>query len=887
MKQEPLFDRVLIAVVSTLTPRPSRRYVLNDIDDGFNTLAESDIHQATTWRRTQLLRALLPALRMRLTDRESWTARLGEPLGNMMNMNGLVQDLKFAGRGFKRSPGFFGIAVTVLTIGITANTAIFAVAKALFLDPLPYQEAGQLVKLMEWNGRQNRPTTISPANYLDLKSRNRSLTDITVFNLTFPTMTGAGDPVRLTGSRVSWNFFDVLGVLPLLGAAFAPQHGSPGNENVVVLSHGLWTSRFGGDESVIGSTVAVNNSPYEVIGVMPDTFVHPEPVQSGETTIWLVQSDLETELDRGQRYLHGIARLKPDATLEDAQLDLTNLSAALALEYPASNNQYSAILTPLRDDILGENSTPLTILAAASIALLLIVTTNLSGLLLTRSQGRTREFAVRSALGAGTARIRRLVVVEALSVAAISVIASLIILGLSANWFDQYQATQLKSPFSIGLDLATIGFLFAVAFVAAVSFGSAPAFLATRSQLSASLRSGTGGAGRTRRAHWLGSGLVVAEVALASMLLFGAMLLSRSFQALYNTPVGFVAENMVTFELSVRRETDELKRSAYAAIKRELKAVPGVSAIDMVSDLHFTRMNSSHDVYPEGQDIAPEDVTSSEFHTTGSSDYFAASGIELIRGRLFDSVDEGSRGQISVINRSMALRHWSATDVIGKRYKTSADGEDITIIGVVEDVLDDGYRQPAGDRAYYPYWNSPRITMTMVLKSSLPLARIIEPVKQAVWRVDPNLPLAKFATMSSVIDESVARERLARQFVTLFSVTGTFLAMLGLYGITAYVVGQRTREYGIRSALGATSSTILRGVIGSSLSLGLAGIALGLVLSITMGRMLSGFIFGVSPSDPTSLLAVPIVLGLTSIFAGLIPAIRASQIDPVISLKAD
>jgi len=779
-------------------------------------------------------------------------------------MRGLLFDAKFALRNVLRAPTFAVTVTFTVALGITACAAIFAVVNAVLLRPLPYESPNELVMIWEvdrhgLSGEPGTEWTVSPANYVAWRDRAQAFDDIAAFNYWVPTLSGDGPAEPILGSVVTPNILNVLGVTPALGSGFGPEHAVPGGERVVIIAHGLWQRRFGGDPTIIGRTIRLNGTAHTVIGVMPEGYRHPEPRHLAAAEIWrpIAWSDPASQFGR---HLRTVARLKLDVSLEAGKAEMAAIMRQLELDYPAEDAGWGVAVRPLREQLFGDVRGPLLLLLGAAGFVLLIVCANVANLVLARGHSRRRELAIRASLGSGRGRLLRGLLVEnVLLTGAGSAI------GLLAVWggLDTLRAVQtryISSVADIRVDATVIVFTAALALLTGVLFGLLPVF----------------------------QSLVVTELVFATVLAVGAGLMARSFAALVSVPTGFASSRVLTFDLVLPAEpyeTPQSRRAYYEELLARLRGLPGVRGAGQVSDLPFTTENRFLDARRMDDPRPPDQWSMVEYRKVGPG-YFEALGIALLSGRDFDPTDGVGEGDVPVIvNRALAARWWPERQAIGERFHVAEYPELVRVVGVVADILDDGYDGAVEPRFYVPYSYNPSRYTAAVLAAAVHPTSLIPAIRSEAAALEPEAPVTSFRLLDDMVAESVADERIALTLASAFSLLALLLAAVGIYGLMAYAVGQRRREIGIRGALGAKPADIMRLVMGQSARLTISGTAVGLGLSLPLGRLLSAFLFRIGPTDLVALGIAPLVLASAALLAAYVPAARATRIQPVEALR--
>jgi predicted permease len=803
----------------------------------------------------------------------------------------LWNDVRYALRTLLRSPGFTAIAVLMLALGIGANTAIFTVVNSVLLRELPYADPEGIVVLRHQSRELSASNWLfSPQDLEDLRERNHSFDRLAAYWYT-PGQSGLnlggdGEPLRMSAAFVSEEFFDVLGVGAKLGRTFTPEEATPGRDRVLVLSHALWQRRFGGDPGIVGQTITVDGEPLTVAGIMPAAFGYP----AREVDVWMPLSRMgedDVPHRRGVRWLMAVGRLAAGSTKDAAAADVDAVLGALAGEYPETNAEWTrARLTSLREEVLGDVRTPLLVLLGAVGLILLIACANLANLFLARGAVRSREVAVRAALGAPRGRLVRQLLTECLLLAGIGGAAGVLIAVWGVDALVGLMGDRLQRPESIALDGRVLAFAIGVTALAGIAAGLAPSLRVSTVRPATILREG-GRAGTRGRGPGVRGTLVVGETALAVLLLSGAGLMLNSLWNLLRVDPGFVTEEVLSLGITIPdhrwRTTPELEAARDRILDR-IRQVPGVVATGGSKGMLLHGGGEAYRyVDPKSPDqiIAPEAGT--QIVTPG---YFEALGIPVLRGRTFDDRDGRSRDRLSlIVNRSFASHYWPDEDPIGKALRIS--DLEFQVVGVVADVHHDGLTETPGAAVYAPAPVAPRSTIKLFVRTAAKPRAMIEPIRQAIREADPEQPVYDVAPMGEVVRSAVAQPRVVALLLGSLSALALILAAGGLYGVVSYTVTQRTREIGIRMALGARPGVVRRSVLGEAGRLAALGCVIGVASALAASRLIAGMLFGVSPTHPASYAAVVLILGLTSLLAGYVPARRATKVDPMVALRSE
>ncbi len=813
-------------------------------------------------------------------------------------MRTLWQDGRFGLRMLLKSPGFTVVAVVTLAVGIGATTAIFSIVNGLLLRPLPYRNSERLAIIWTHspgaNVLQDWP---SPGQYSAIKAQTDVFEDIAIAQGGSVIATGQAMPERIDALLTSSNIFSLLDVKPMLGRAFLPEEDRPGKPLTSILSYGLWQRRFGGDPNVVGQAITLNNKSYIIVGVMPADFSLSYDVMPAVGAI--AQPDLLLPLvmseeglnSQGDENYNLLARLKPGVTIAQAQAELDLVVSRLAQAYPKSypaSRRFSFSVKPLLEQVVGDVRPVLMLLLGAVVCVLLIACANVANLLLARAAIREKEIAIRTAIGASRWRVVRQLLTESVLLSCIGGALGLLIALWSLDALRALNPGNIPRLQNIGMDLRVLAFTFAVALLTAILFGLAPALRAAQVNLSETLKEG----GRSlvgSSQHWLRGVLVIAEIALALILLVGAGLLIRSFILVQQVEPGFFARNLLSMRLSVSRTADaeERRRLFYEQLLERIRHLPGVEGAATVSVLPLGGGISWGDITIEGYvPISGQSLILAD-RRTASTGYFETMKIPLISGRLFNEHDTKDSTKVVVVDERMARAYWPNADPVGRRLKLGGSDSDepwMTVVGVVGNVKQYALDTDSRVALYMPQQQAPVGTMYVVARTLDPTGTAAA-VKKEVQALDPNVPIYEVKTMEQLLSESLARRRFAMLALGLFALVAMLLAMVGIYGVMAYSVAQRTREIGIRVALGAQRRDVLKLVIGQGMMLTLIGLCLGLAGASGLTRVIRSLLFGVGATDPWTFVGIALLLGSVALLACYVPARRATKVDPMMALR--
>ncbi len=799
------------------------------------------------------------------------------------------QDLRYGVRMLMKSPGVACAALLAIALGVGANTTIFSVVNSVLLRPLPFAAPDKLVKVWTTDamrGRNDLP--VSYTNFADWRSQSQTFESMTAYSEASATLSGDELPEQLKGVAVTADMFPVLGVKPLVGRPFTAEEEKPGSAPVVVISHGLWQRRFGSDRTVVGQQVTLDGKSTTIVGVMPPGFKFPLDAQNPE--LWApLDPTSEINQSRGSRYLSVVGRLKPDATLQQAQAEMETISQRLTEQYPTYNTGRGTRLVTLYDDTVGEIRPALLVLLGAVGCVLLIACANVANLLLARAAGRHKEMALRTALGASRRRIIRQLLTESLLLACLGGIAGLLLALWGVDVLVSFIPEGVPRAQEIAVDGRVLGFTLGVSVLTGVIFGLAPALQSSRLNLNESLKEGGRGSTDGRRRNRVRSLLVVTEIALSLMLLIGAGLLIKSFKRLRDINPGFNPERVLTMSLSLpeaKYEEPERQGLFFQELDRRVAQLPGVEVAGLIDPLPLSGDNKTTTFTIEGRPpAAPADRLSANIRTV-DSEYLSAMGVPLIKGRGLTERDTKDAPPVMLVNETLARRFFPGEDPIGKRATVYPFKTPCEIVGVVGDVKHRSLDVESGPEFYLSYLQAPQPFMYLVTRTSLAEpAALASSVQGAVQQIDKDQPIADVKPMSQLLGETTAARRFNMLLLGVFALLALVLASVGIFGVMSYMVTQRTHEIGIRMALGARVSDVIRLIVGRGMTLVLIGVCLGLVGAFIVTRVMKGLLYGVSATDPLTFVGVSLVLSVVALVACLIPARRAARVDPMIALR--
>ena len=813
-------------------------------------------------------------------------------------MRSLISHLRYTIRLLLKSPGFTITTVLIMGLAIGANTAIFSLVNAVLLQSLPYPDPGRLIALSETSPLYPSMSMDYP-DYLDWRANQHSFEDIALFRRDSFNLTGNGDPERVTGAFITASYFRVLGVGPTIGRTFAETDDRSGGAGVILLSDRFWRNRFAADPKIIGRTLVLNDVSYEVIGIAPPQIMTPEKM---DVYVPIGHYPAASQLtDRGTHPgLRCIGRLKPGVSMQAAAAEFRVIARSLELKYRDTNSNTSTQLVPLLEDAVGQYRMTLYLLLAVVGLVLLIGCANVANLLLGRALVRQREISLRAALGASRGRLVNQLLFESVVLAVLGGALGILLAQTSLDAIVALAPRNVARFEHIHLNGIVLLFTTIVTLGSGLVFGFWPALKTSRVNLREALEA-AGGRGTTagavrQRSQGL---LVIGQVALASLLLVGSSLLIQSFQALQKVPLGFDQHNLLTVGIklsssSYQNEADQTVNTAkmaafYESLLQRIQSIPGAEATALGTNAPFNGNNYSTDFGVVGQPEPPLGEEPSAEYASVSPDYFRALKIQVVRGRTFDAEDTVGKTPVILIDEKLANRCFPGQDPIGQQLADSAhqaNSVKYTIVGLVRTVRhDDLASEPKLAELYFPISQKPELQMTILIRAKGDPQGLVSAVRETVQSVDPNLPVFNIRTLESQLSDELVTQRLSVVLVSLFSVLALLLAAVGLYGVLAYSIAQRTREIGIRIALGAESGSILSLVVRQGLIIVGIGLAVGILGSVILTRLIQSLLFGVSGTDPIAVLTAITVLGLAAFLACVLPALRAIRIDPMIALR--
>jgi putative ABC transport system permease protein len=812
-------------------------------------------------------------------------------------MSGLLQDFRYALRQLRKSPGFAAVAVITLALGIGANTAIFSVVNAVLLRPLGFKEPNRLVRVWHVPPAKSFPGitrfSASAANYLDWEKQNQVFASMAIYDFRSFDLTGSDKADQINASGVSADFFATLGVQPILGRVFSPDENVPGRSHVVVLSHRLWQERFAANPDIVGHNISFDGASYLVAGVMPASLQYPDWAQVWTPMAW---TDKQRAV-RGEHHYGVVARLKPGVDIKQAQADMNTISARLEQAYPEDDKGWGAVVVPLHDDLVADVRPALLVLLGAVAFVLLIACVNVANLALAKTFGRQKEIAIRTALGASSARVLRQILTETVILALAGGALGLGFAHFGVRLILAFLADKLPSSMNVSLDSQVLIFTAVISVFTGIIAGVLPALRLTRRDVNAALKQGLGRTDAHSSGHRTRSVLVVSEVALSLMLLIGAGLMVRSFRSLQAVNPGFDSHGVLTMTAMVSRAkfSSPLQQiSFFERVLQRVRALPGVEAAAVIDDLPLSDEGSHQPIAIEGRPALPMSEQPEVDVRVASAGYMTALHIPILRGRDINDGDVLGRPAVVVISESMARQFWPGEDPLGKRLTLTFFPEAAReVVGVVGDVKIDSLDQSRpGAMLYFPLdqmsagsngWGS--FPMSLVVRSSSASTGMVAAVSNAVHEVDRDIPVRDIFSLDELVSNSVSQQRFSMLLLGAFAGLALLLAAVGIYSVLSYSVKRSVREIGIRLALGARVGDVLRAVVFEGMKPTLIGVALGIAGALALGRVLSSLVFGVRPTDPVTFLAVALLLAAVAFLATIVPAYRATKVDPLVALR--
>lgn len=823
-------------------------------------------------------------------------------------MTTLFQDVRYGLRVLWKSPGFTIVAVLSLALGVGANTAIFSIVNAVLLRSLPFSHPDRLVKIVANNrGVGAQDIGFSVPELDDLRSRAGVVEQVTATQGGPTNLTGGERPQHLELLEVSPNYFSMLGISAHIGRVFGPSDEAQGFAEAVVISDSLWARGFGRSPGILGRHLQLDNDPYTIVGVLPPGFRHPGRTVATDVEIWVTcgfRADPYPKPDRSLRVVPGaIGLLKPGISREQAQARLdtfaSQLRAEYATNYPAGSD-WSIEAEPLQESLVGDVRPMLLVLMGAVVLIILLASVNVANLLLARASGRQREMAVRLAMGASRARMIRQLLTESMILSLVSGLVG-VLTAIAALHFVQFLPARIPRLGEAQVDWTVLAFALLISLLAGLGFGLVPALQSSKAEIAVAIREGARGSGTSGKTNRLRGLLIASESALAVVLMVGAGLLLRTFWGLLQENPGFNPSRIVAANLYLpvpnnpdmdRYAKTEIFNSFVREAVRRVSAIPGVDLASTTTDLPVTHLSRRRPVNIEDRPDESGKGLFSEI-TSVTPEYFKVLQASLVRGRYFTEDDDTGKQPVAIVDESTARTYWSDRDPIGRRLsirspRGAANPPWCTVVGVIKDIKSDGLDQSEAPHIYQPIYQFPgprSLSLNMTIRTSLSVISLAPLIRREIQAVDPDLPVFNVRTMNEVIDGSLASRRLSAQLVGVFAVVALLLASVGIYGLLAYMVGQRSHEIGVRMALGALPSTIGKMIVSRGLGLAGIGVGIGLILSGIMAPLISSLLYGVRPIDPEVFLAVPLILMVVVLLASYIPARRAAKVNPIVALR--
>ncbi|MEP7343457.1 MAG: ABC transporter permease [Acidobacteriota bacterium] len=817
-------------------------------------------------------------------------------------MNNLIQDLRYSLRMLLKKPGFTLIAIVTLALGIGANTAIFSVVNAVLLRPLPYPQPERLVALWETNKqRAISKGTLSYPNFYDARAQSQSFDQMASYYTSSVALTGIATPINLRSAVVSAELFPLLGNKPQMGRWFLPEEGKPGSSTgrAVIISHGLWQRQFSGDANIVGRSVVLNGKPSSIVGVMPAGFQFP--IEADPIEVWLTSAiDSEksnpkepaNDEQRGEHYISAVGRLKSGVTVEQAQADVALIAANLEKQYPDTNTRHGFRLIPFHQDIVSDYRSALWIILGAVGCVLLIACVNVANLLLARATARYKEIAVRAALGANRWRVIRQLLTESLVLSLAGGVMGLLLAWWGTEVLIRLIPENVPRLSEISIDRWVFGFTLLVSAVTGIVFGLVPALQASKIELTEAMKEGGRAAGPGGARARLRNSLVVAEIAIAMVLLISAGLLLKSFRKLQQVEVGFNTNHVLTAVVEIpdaRYPKPEQAAAFYKSLVEKVKTLPGVERVSAIMPQPLSGDSYSISFEIEGRNIPKGEQPSSHFRTI-SLDYFNTMKIPLVAGRDFTARDDENSLPVIIVNEAFAQKTFPGESPIGKHIKPgiSLEGESKwrEIVGVVKNVK---HRQPLTrdyePEYYVPHPQIPLTGMSLIIRTSNEPTGFAAAIQRQVSSLDKDVPVYRIKTLDQYLGVAVAQPKFNAMLLALFAGLALLLTAVGLYGVMAYSVAQRTQEIGVRIALGAQTGDVMKMVLRQGLTLAAIGLVIGAVSALALTRLMAGLLYGVAATDPLTFVVIALLLTMVALLACYLPARRAAKVDPMIALR--
>jgi putative ABC transport system permease protein len=864
-----------------------------DLTEEFHTkiLPVLGARRARVWYWHQVVRSIGPALRGEIV-----AVRATKRKGNKMET--LLRDLRFGLRMLVKTPGFTAVSLITLALGIGATTAMFSVVNGVLLRPLPYKDPDKLVLIKEKIPKISpKPLSIPAPDILSYQRENHVFEDVAGYQETEMDLTSFGSPVRIGSARISWNGFRTLGVAPLMGREFTPDEDQP-NRYVTIISYSTWQKRFGHSPDVLGRTLEMDRKQYQIVGVMPPGFTFPlRPADNSGTELWVPMALTDHEkANVGDNFdYNAVARIKAGVSLRQVEADAGAIMQHIYQELPAdvaSEFKFYPAIIPLKEETLGQVRQPLFILLAAVVFVLLIAITNVANLMLARGNSRQRELAVRVALGASNRRVIAQLLSESVLLAVVGGLIGVACAAVGTKALVSLVPGNIPRLATAGPDTRVLAFALLISIISGIAFGAAPALFALRTDLNDSLKEGGRSGGYGKQHRILRSSFVVTQIALALMLLVGSGLLIRSFQRVLEVNPGFRPEHVISGLVSLpptQYEKEDQVKKFFKDVAARMQEIPGAQYAGVSTDLPL-RSSWQRIFTPEGYQAPPGAEANRNAHSAIAGDYLQAMGIPLLRGRFFTPEEYEKDLNVIIVSESLARRYFGDQDPIGRRVKwgvIQSNNPWMTIVGEVGDVKQGELDAETMAHTYTPISTGTLSAMNLAIRTRGDAKSATSALQSAVWSLDKQLPVTQLKTMEQVIGESTAPRRFNMILVLVFASAALLLASVGLYGVMAYSVTQRTQEIGVRMAMGAQRGDILKMVMRWGMLLTVIGIGIGVAGAFAVTRLLTDFLFGIKPSDGVTFAGVALVLAAVALLACYIPARRATKVDPMVALRAE
>jgi putative ABC transport system permease protein len=810
----------------------------------------------------------------------------------IMVLDSLLQDVRFAARMLNRSPGFTLVAILTLALGIGTNVAIFSFVDAWLIKGLPFPQSQQLVVVKARDVKQGWiGANLTPGDFLSLRDQAAPLSSISAWDMTDFNLSGDGTPERVQGAHISASFFEVLGITPMLGRAFLPQEERLGANHVAIISRGLWASRFASDPQIIGRKITVDGETCTVVGVTPANFQLP---LMGAANIWMPMAWTDAQRASREGVGYGaIARMKPESNLSAANMQLKSISAQLERDFPATNENELFFLASLRDEIAVEEGGDQVLVCFWIVGLvLLIACANVANLMIARAAGRAKEIAVRSALGATRGRIARQLLTESAILFSLGGAAGLLFGVLGMSWIDslipERSRGYLVNYGHVDLDLLTLAYAFGLAFVCGIIFGLAPALQASKLDLNGVLKEAGGHVSSGKRGMRMRRIFVAGEVAVAVVVLISTAFLVQSFVHMVKADPGFRPANLITTQIDLPKNkypADAQVRAFFDQALERMRALPQVESASLTRSVPFTGLGDVEKVYRADRPApAPNDAIYAQYSAI-TPEYFSTAGIPLRTGRAFTEADDTGTANVAIINERLRKQLWPDADAVGQQLVLGDAHTDVSVVGVVGDVKMDQMSEKPRRELYLPFAQSPARSAGFVIRSSSNDETLAAAMRDAIWSVDAQQPVSKVSRVDAMIADVLAPNLILSKLAGFFGLLALFLGAIGIYGVMANSVAQRTNEIGIRMALGASPRQLIKLVVGEGLKLAMIGVSVGVLGALALTRSMASILYNVKTSDPIIFTAVAILFAFVAVAACSIPAWRALRVDPTIALR--